>query len=58
MIIIYAYQNIIIQKEDVIVENLNETLYNLYNQELSDLMIGYGFNNNRIKQMIDLKYEH
>ena len=35
-------------------ENLNETLYNLYNQELSDLMIGYSFNNNRIKQMIDL----
>ena len=35
-------------------ENLNDTLYNLYNQELSDLMIGYGFNNNRIKQMIDL----
>ena len=35
-------------------ENLNKTLYNLYNQELSDLMIGYNFNSNRIEQMIDL----
>lgn len=35
-------------------ENLNKTLYNLYNQELSDLMIGYNFNPNRIEQMMDL----
>lgn len=35
-------------------ENLNKTLYNLYNQELSDLMIGYNFNSNRIEQMMDL----
>lgn len=35
-------------------ENLNKTLYNLYNQELSDLMIGYKFNSNRIEQMMDL----
>ena len=54
MIVIYVHQNIIIQREDVIVENLNKTLYNLYNQELSDLMIGYNFNSNRIEQMMDL----
>ena len=35
-------------------ENLNKALYNLYNQELSDLMIGYNFNPNRIEQMMDL----
>ena len=35
-------------------ENLNKTLYNLYNQELSDLMIGYNFNSNRIEQMMDV----
>ena len=35
-------------------KNLNKTLYNLYNQELSDLMIGYNFNPNRIEQMMDL----
>ena len=35
-------------------ENLNKTLYNLYNQESSDLMIGYNFNSNRIEQMMDL----
>ena len=35
-------------------ENLNKTLYNLYNQELSDLMIGYNFDSNRIEQMMDL----
>ena len=35
-------------------ENLNKTLYNLYNQELCDLMIGYNFNSNRIEQMMDL----
>ena len=35
-------------------KNLNKTLYNLYNQELSDLMIGYNFNSNRIEQMMDL----
>lgn len=54
MIVIYVHQNIIIQREDVIVENLNKTLYNLYNQELSDLMIGYNFNSIRIEQMMDL----
>lgn len=54
MIVICVYQNIIIQQEGVIVENLNKTLYNLYNQELSDLMIGYNFNSNRIEQMMDL----
>ena len=35
-------------------ENLNKTFYNLYNQELSDLMIGYNFNQDRIEQMMDL----
>ena len=35
-------------------ENLNKKLYDLYNQELSDLMIGYNFNPNRIEQMMDL----
>lgn len=40
--------------EDVTVENLNKKLYDLYNQELSDLMIGYNFNQNRIEQMMDL----
>ena len=35
-------------------ENLNEMIYELYNQELSDLMIGYNFNSNRIEQMMDL----
>ena len=35
-------------------ENLNKKLYDLYNQELSDLMIGYNFNSNRIEQMMDL----
>lgn len=35
-------------------ENLNKKLYDLYNQELSDLMIGYNFNYNRIEQMMDL----
>ena len=54
MIVICVHQNIIIQQEGVIVENLNKTLYNLYNQELSDLMIGYNFNSNRIEQMMDL----
>ena len=54
MIVICVHQNIIIQQEGVIVENLNKTLYNLYNQELSDLMIGYNFNQDRIEQMMDL----
>ena len=54
MIVIYVHQNIIIQREDVIVENLNKTLYNLYNQELSDLMIGYNFNQERISKIIDM----
>ena len=35
-------------------ENLNKKLYDLYNQELSDLMIGYNFNPNRIEQIMDL----
>ena len=35
-------------------ENLNKKLYDLYNQELSNLMIGYNFNPNRIEQMMDL----
>ena len=35
-------------------ENLNKKLYDLYNQELSDLMIGYNFNPNRIEQMMNL----
>ena len=35
-------------------ENLNKTLYNLYNQELSDLMIGYNFNQERISKIIDM----
>lgn len=39
--------------EGVIVEN-KEKIYNLYNQEISDLMIGYPFNIARIKQIVDL----
>jgi hypothetical protein len=35
------------------VEN-KEKIYNLYNQEISDLMIGYPFNIARIKQIVDL----
>ena len=54
MIVICVHQNIIIQQEGVIVENLNKTLYNLYNQELSDLMIGYNFNQERISKIIDM----
>ena len=35
-------------------ENNKKKLYDLCNQELSDLMIGYNFNSNRIEQMMDL----
>ena len=35
-------------------ENLNKKLYEIYNQELSDLIIGYNFNPKRIEQMMDL----
>ena len=35
-------------------ENLNEMIYELYNQELSDLMIGYNFNQERISKIIDM----
>lgn len=35
-------------------ESLNEKIYELYNQELSDLMIGYSFNAERISQIIDM----
>lgn len=31
-----------------------EKIYNLYNQEISDLMIGHPFNIARIKQIVDL----
>lgn len=36
--------------EDVIVEKI----LNLYNKELSDLMIGYNINEKRVQQIIDL----
>ena len=35
-------------------ENLNKIIYELYNQELSDLMIGYNFNTERISKIIDM----
>ena len=35
-------------------ESLNEKIYELYNQELSDLMIGYNFNTARISKLLDM----
>lgn len=35
----------------------NNQIYNLYNKELSDLMIGHNLNNERIQYIIDLVAE-
>ena len=35
-------------------ESLNKKICELYNQELSDLMIGYNFNTARISQILDM----
>lgn len=35
-------------------ENLNKIICELYNQELSDLMIGYNFNVERLSKIIDM----
>ena len=45
---------LLIIREDVIVENLNKIICELYNQELSDLMIGYNFNAERLSKIIDM----
>lgn len=45
---------LLIIREDVIVENLNKIICELYNQELSDLMIGYNFNVERLSKIIDM----
>ena len=47
-------QILLIIWEDVIVENLNEKICELYNQELADLMIGYNFNAERLSKIIDM----
>ena len=47
-------QILLIIWEDVIVENLNKIICELYNQELSDLMIGYNFNVERLSKIIDM----
>lgn len=45
---------LLIIREDVIVENLNKIICELYNQELADLMIGYNFNVERLSKIIDM----
>ena len=35
-------------------DDLKKQIYELYNQEISDLMIGYSFNIARIKKIVDL----
>lgn len=47
-------QILLIIWEDVIVENLNEKICELYNQELADLIIGYNFNAERLSKIIDM----
>ena len=54
ILIFVMKQILLIIQEDVTVENLNEMIYELYNQELSDLMIGYNFNQERISKIIDM----
>ena len=54
MILFVTMLIILIIREDVIVENLNKIICELYNQELSDLMIGYNFNAERLSKIIDM----
>ena len=54
MILFVTMLILLIIREDVIVENLNKIICELYNQELSDLMIGYNFNAERLSKIIDM----
>ena len=54
MILFVTVLILLIIREDVIVENLNKIICELYNQELADLMIGYNFNQERISKIIDM----
>ena len=54
MILFVTMLILLIIREDVIVENLNEKICELYNQELADLMIGYNFNTARLSQILDM----
>lgn len=54
MILFVTVLILLIIREDVIVENLNKIICELYNQELADLMIGYNFNVERLSKIIDM----